>query len=84
MSCDGDSIESPSREQARKIAQIGKDLDYEQEALDAAERFWLIEHSEYRLMAINNARFWASMHLARVTEQAAGPRKIISAPDNPE
>lgn len=61
-----------SAEQAERIAQQGKALDYEQEALDAVQRSWELSDKGCQALALADAQVWATLHLARVT-QAKGP-----------
>lgn len=56
--------------QAKRIAKGGKDLDYEQEALNGIQRSWDLDDKECMALALADAQVWATMHLARVTERA--------------
>ncbi|MBW3538322.1 hypothetical protein KY386_02410 [Candidatus Parcubacteria bacterium] len=59
-----------SAEQAKRIAEMGKELDYEQEALDAIQRSWELDDKECMALALADAQVWATLHLARVTAAA--------------
>ena len=56
-----------SSEHAARIASEGKNLDYEQEALDALQRSWELDDRECQALALADAQVWATLHLARVT-----------------
>ncbi len=59
-----------SAERAARIAEKGKTLDYEQEALDAIERSWELTDTVCQGLALQGAQVWATLHLARVTKKA--------------
>lgn len=59
-----------SAEQAKRIAEHGKELDYEQETLNGIQRSWELEDKECQALALADAQVWATLHLARVTQGA--------------
>ncbi|MBI2797854.1 hypothetical protein HYX70_00960 [Candidatus Saccharibacteria bacterium] len=56
-----------SAEQAKRIDEGGKQLDYEQEALASIVRSWELDDKECQALALADAQVWATLHLARVT-----------------
>lgn len=58
-----------SEEQAKRIETGGKDLDYEQEAINGIVRSWRLEDKECQALALADAQAWATLHLARVAER---------------
>ena len=57
------------REAAERIAERGKTLDYEQEALNSIKRSWEVDNPSCSSLALADAQVWATLHLARVTRQ---------------
>jgi hypothetical protein len=57
-----------SAKQAKRIADKGKNLDYEQEALDAVRRSWKLKDKKCQALALADAQVWATLHLARVMQ----------------
>lgn len=55
-----------SAKQAKRIADKGKSLDYEQEALDAVRRSWELTDKKCQALALADAQIFATLHLARV------------------
>jgi len=58
--------------QAKRIADRGKTLDYEQEALAGIQRSWEHEDPTCQALALADAQVWATLHLARQTMRWAG------------
>lgn len=56
-----------SKEQAKRIDEGGKQLDYEQEAIASIVRSWELDDKECQALALADAQVWATLHLARVT-----------------
>jgi hypothetical protein len=63
-----------SEEMARKIEQVGKQLDYEQMALDAEVRSWRHDDKVCMGLALQDGQLFATLHLARVIERALEAR----------
>ncbi len=59
-----------SKEQAERIQREGKNLDYEQEAINGIVRSWTLNDPECQALALADAQAWATLHLARVTKEA--------------
>ena len=56
-------------DQASIIANEGKSLDYEQEALNSLRRSWELTDKNCMALALADAQVWATLHLARMTEK---------------
>ena len=56
-----------AKEHAKRIATKGKELDYEQEALDSLQRSWEVEEPKCQARALADAQVWATLHLAQQT-----------------
>lgn len=61
-----------STEQARRIDEAGKDLDYEQEALNSIVRSWEKDDPACQALALADAQVWATLQVARVTATGGG------------
>lgn len=57
---------------ASRIAEQGKRLDYEQEALDGLRRSWELDDPACQSLALADAQVWATLHLARVMRPQEG------------
>jgi hypothetical protein len=63
--------ERTAKAQGNRISEQGKNLDYEQEALDGIQRSWELEDKECMKIALLDAQAWAILHLARVVKHAS-------------
>lgn len=64
-------------EQARRIAEAGKSLDYEQEALNGLRRSWELTDPSCQALALRDAQVWATLHLARITASPVSPSVAV-------
>lgn len=61
--------ERTAKAAGNRISEHGKELDYEQEALDGIQRSWEVEDKDCMMIALLDAQAWATLHLARVIRQ---------------
>lgn len=58
---------SDSADMAEKVDHEGTDADYEQNAIDAVVRSWMLDDPQCQALALADAQVWATLHLARMT-----------------
>lgn len=57
---------------SKRIREQGKKLDYESEALAGLARSWDLVDPQSQAMALADAQVWATLHLARMTQNNKG------------